>query len=275
MALDTSSPDFDAHVTFLKSGWRVSEFTGSAADFHERDPGPTPTVPGPDRFEHQVWVHRLEQAAVVLGSGQRDPLLSAEGGHYGVGTGQVELCRRRSGGGLVFIDPASDVWIDLIVPSWSSLWDSDVGRSFHWLGELWRRVLHLLVEPTVDHTRSNLAVDRPSPTGGRSTRSFFCFADIGHGEVRFGEAKVVGISQRRTKDWIRLQSLLVGRWKPTEVERALNAIPGLSADRRADLGAPPHHAASVSAGLPESVALPHHRDVVSALLAELPDLGGR
>ena len=39
-----------------------------------------------------------------------------------------------------------------------------------------------------------------------------CFAGIGSGEVGVGDRKVVGLSQRRTRDWARFQCLVHGRF---------------------------------------------------------------
>lgn len=178
-------------------GWTVSVTTGSADRFHHRLPD--------DDTGHQVWVHTPSSPALVLGSGQPDELIDrqraeAEG---------IEVCRRRSGGGLVWIDPAVDCWIDLIVPATSPLWEPDVGRAFHWLGEHWASVLTETV-----HLPGN---GPPVPVVHRSSATsaagrIWCFADLGHGEVSIDGNKVVGLSQRRTRRWLRMQCLLLAVW---------------------------------------------------------------
>ena len=56
----------------------------------------------------------------------------------------------------------------------------------------------------------------------------FCFAGAGSGEVMVGERKVVGISQRRTRDAARFQCACVLHWN---AEPAFAVLPGLDAHR--------------------------------------------
>ena len=53
----------------------------------------------------------------------------------------IEVVRRRSGGGAVLLVPGEVLWVDVVVPRDDALWDDDVGRATHWLGELWVRAL--------------------------------------------------------------------------------------------------------------------------------------
>jgi lipoate-protein ligase A len=188
--------------------WTITDSTGPAGQFHESQPG--------DETGHQVWIRRLSRPALVLGSTQPDQLVRRT---VAEGDG-IEVCRRRSGGGLVYIDPVTDCWIDLIVPRSSPRWDSDVGRAFHWVGDLWSAVLADLVglakvaearTPSLDVARTpSLEVARTSSSSplGR----VWCYGDLGHGEVSIGGSKVVGLSQRRTRSWARVQGLVLGRW---------------------------------------------------------------
>lgn len=246
-------------------GWVVQTSSGSAQRFHDLDPAVD--------TDHQIWIHRVRRPAVVFGSTQRTPDLA--GPTYGwLGASvDVEVCRRRSGGGVVVVRPG-DVWIDAIVPRRSPLHSDDVGRAFHWLGRTWLDALHSLPGTgRADDARLRLA---QPPKGGRAAaRPFFCFADAGHGEVLFARNKIVGISQRRTRTWTRLQSLFVASWVPDEVERLVDAAMAQLLNgrrRRSELGAPPHTAAEVSAGFPpDHTAFDVADDVVvDAVLQRLP-----
>ena len=76
----------------------------------------------------------VERPAIVLGSTQREDVLDLavcrEAG--------VEVVRRRSGGGVVLVEPGGLVWFDVVVPS-ALLHDvgvgDDIGASMVWLGE--------------------------------------------------------------------------------------------------------------------------------------------
>jgi len=52
-----------------------------------------------------------------------------------------------------------------------------------------------------------------------------CFAGAGPGEVMVGDAKLVGISQRRTRDAARFQSMVHLRWRPDVVASLVAASP--------------------------------------------------
>ncbi len=176
-------------------GWAIETTIGSAQWFHDREPG--------SDVDHRVWIHRVSTEAVVLGSAQPPDLIRADEAE----PRGVEVCRRRSGGGLVHIQPQFDLWIDIVIPRHSPLWDDDIGRSFHWLGRHWAHVLQRHYAGRghdVDWAISTRAVRRPE---GR----LLCFADVGHGEVLHLGRKVVGLSQRRTRHWARLQGLMLVR----------------------------------------------------------------
>ncbi len=118
----------------------------------------------------------------------------------------IEVCRRRSGGGAVLVHPGDVLWIDVLLPRHDRLWDDDVGRAAHWLGEAWRDALGVGVVHTGGMVRS-------------SWSSLICFAGVGPGEVLVDGAKVVGISQRRTRAGARFQCVVLRTWDPTELAR--------------------------------------------------------
>ncbi|BAN02036.1 lipoyl protein ligase domain-containing protein [Ilumatobacter coccineus] len=177
------------------SEWSVEVSVGEAGPFHHRD---LASVTAPT-----VWIHRVERAALVLGSSQRDDIID----HDAAAALGVEVCTRRSGGGLVLVDPDASCWIDVLIPPSHTLWSDDVNRAFHWVGDTWLRTLTGLGVPdlTVHTGRLEHAAE------GR----FLCFAGLGPGEVvqhRDGASdpsKVVGLSQRRQRHVARFQGLLV------------------------------------------------------------------
>ena len=111
----------------------------------------------------------------------------------------MQVARRRSGGGAVLVD-ASVVWIDFSIARDDPLWVDDIGYSMQWLGRLWS---HALNRAGVD-----AAVHEGPPIVSALSRAI-CFCGIGHGEVIVDGRKVVGISQRRTRNGARFQTMLM------------------------------------------------------------------
>ena len=243
-------------------GWTIRRSTGSARRFHDRDPDPG--------TGHEVWIHGVDEPAVIFGSTQ---VPDGFDGEQHIPGARVEVCRRRSGGGLVITRPG-DVWIDAIVPHLSPLHNDDVGLAFHWLGRAWLDALRPhLTSPDIDGRELRIA--EPPPGRRAAGRPFFCFAGVGHGEVLHRGRKVVGISQRRTRHWTRLQSLLVAVWDPEEIDALVDEAFASAGDQpidRRSLGAPPHAAADVRAGFgPNDPPFRMELDtVVEAFLRSLP-----
>lgn len=160
----------------------------TAAAFHAR------VVPEPAR--PAVWVHEITRPALVLGSTQRDDVVDADA----VAARDVDVVRRRSGGGAVFLAPGEVVWVDVIVPAGHPGWSDDVHGPMVWLG----RHLREAIAEASDGAPDGLRVHE----GAMETTawsSLVCFDGVGAGEVLVGAAKLVGISQRRTRDAARLQ----------------------------------------------------------------------
>jgi lipoate-protein ligase A len=174
--------------------WDIERSEASAALHHGRRVPSSPT--------RAVWIHDVNRPALVLGSTQEDDVVDR-----GVAeTLGVEVVRRRSGGGAVLLVPGEVVWIDVIVPEGDGLWDDDVGRSSLWLGDVWRSALtDLGVTGTAMHDGS-LAC---GPLG-----RLVCFGAIGPGELSIQGRKLVGISQRRTRDAARYQCAVYRLWAP-------------------------------------------------------------
>jgi len=111
----------------------------------------------------------------------------------------LDVCRRRSGGGLVAVMPNSSLWIDVLIGPGDPRWTDDVDHAAIWLGSVW---IDALVQVGVD--RSELS-QHHGPIIDRVASRTICFAGNGPGEVLRNGVKLVGISQRRGRWGARLQ----------------------------------------------------------------------
>ena len=159
--------------------WRIHRVTGTATELHLRELPP----------ERGVWVFEVDQPALVLGSTQ--PLIDLDG---------IEVVRRRSGGGAVYLEPGGTLWVDVVVPRGDEVWDDDVGRATYWLGEAWAAAVD-----------GGAAVHR-GPMVRTEWSDLVCFAGLGPGEVTVDGRKVVGISQRRSRAAARFQCVTYETW---------------------------------------------------------------
>ena len=199
--MPTSAPVPSLPEAPIAGGWSIERFALGPGAFHALE-----VVERPGR---QVWISNPSTPAVVLGSTQPggivDIVAAARRG--------IEVVRRRSGGGAVLVVPGDLCWIDLVIERGDALWDDDVGLATHWVGEVWRAALSRLgLEVTVHH----------GPVVRSPWSELVCFAGLGPGEVvGDGGAKVVGISQRRTRHWARFQTAGLVRWEPFDVAQLL------------------------------------------------------
>lgn len=215
--------------------WSTGEHhrrAGSADDLHRVD---LPVGPGP-----AVWLLQVDRPALVLGSAQAaadvDGALAARLG--------LDVVRRRSGGGAVVLVPEEVVWCDLVLPAGDGAVVDDVGAQFVAAGERWRAAL------SAGGLDAGRLVVQPASTRPGTRGRVVCFGGLGPGEVvrtagppggadrgpgtppapgpfdRPSGAKLVGLSQRRTRAGVRVQGL---------VHRAFDA------DRTARLVAPGLH----------------------------------
>ena len=194
--------------TLHNSSWKLYTEHVSAGEQHGRD-----LV-----AERAVWDVRITQKAMVLGSRQDGSLLNGEL----CSRDGIEVVRRRSGGGIVFLAPGEHVWLDVIVPRGDVLWSDDVAQASWWLGDVWVQTLNALGENNVSVHRESLSSD--------AWGDLMCFAGVGPGEVvqRNDEemSKLVGISQRRTRDYARFQCTIYTKWNPHDVEMYVVNTPG-------------------------------------------------
>lgn len=168
--------------------WTVERWRGTAAGFHEFTP--------PSR--RAVWVVDLAEPALVLGSTQSIDSVD----HAVAGASGVTIARRHSGGGAVWLHPDQSVWVDITIPRDDPLWVDDVPSSMGWLGDVFVGALAGVQEAIVHHGSYE-------PTVLART---VCFGGLAPGEVVSGGAKLVGISQRRTREGARFQCVAYTTW---------------------------------------------------------------
>lgn len=152
----------------------------------------------------RVVLLEVPRPALVLGSTQRET--DADG--LAADAFDVEVCRRRSGGGAVLLVPGLTTWIDVEIPKGDPLWEDDVSRAAHWLGRTWVVAL------------ASFGVRASLHTGGVMETSWsrkVCFGGLGPGEVTIDGHKLVGISQRRTRGGTRFQCVVHRKWDPVPI----------------------------------------------------------
>ncbi|MGI9023193.1 MAG: lipoyl protein ligase domain-containing protein [Acidimicrobiales bacterium] len=185
--------------------------------------------------------------ALVLGSTQRPEIADVRAAD----AAGVVVVRRRSGGGAVLVGTADVVWADVFVPAGDLLWERDVSRATHWLGAAWTDALAGLGAATTWHDGALVA-------GPWS--DLVCFAGMGPGEVRSDRAKMVGISQRRTRDGALFQCAALLAWDPAPTLGLL----ALSTGERRQAA---HDLAGVAAGIGYTVTAAALQDVFVASVA--------
>ena len=224
--------------------WEIAREEGSAEELHRRS---AELVASP-RAVRSARLLEVVSPALVLGSAQPfshvDPSAARAAG--------IEVVRRRSGGGAVYVSRSTVVWVDLVVPQGDALWHHDVGVATWWLGEAWARALS---EAGVGGARVWESAMRRTAWSDR-----VCFAGTGPGEVLLGDSKVVGISQRRTRSAALFQTALVVDWDPG---RLLDVL-ALDVAQR---GAASRDLADAASG----VGIPAAAAAVEALATCLPD----
>jgi lipoate-protein ligase A len=160
-----------------------------------------------------------DSPALVLGSSQ--PLADVDAD--AASRRGIEIVKRKTGGGAVLVGPGLAVWVDFAIPAGDPLWDDDVRRAAWWVGEAWARALAQVGVGPTDVWKAGM-VRRP-------WSKQLCFAGLGPGEVRVGERKVVGVSQRRTRSACLFQTAVLLQWDPALMVELL-AGAGVPVDRR-------------------------------------------
>lgn len=184
-----------------------------------------------------MWALDVVAPALVLGSTQPAPP-----GPAGPG---VEVARRRSGGGAVLVEPGGLLWVDVAVPAGDPLWDRDVGRAFLWLGDVW---VSALAGAGVAEATAHRGPLRRSPWSDVA-----CFAGLGPGEVTVAGRKVVGISQRRSRDVALFQCAALLSWDAPRLAGLLG-VPEAAADLATTAAALPVTRETLEAGFLEALS---------------------
>jgi lipoate-protein ligase A len=153
-----------------------------------------------------IRVGYASDTALVLGRSQKEEIVN----HDYLKQNKIDLVRRESGGGAVFVTPENMIWVDVVVPRSHALWEDDVNRAFYWLGESWAQII------------SGSQVHKGEFVCNDLCR-LVCFAGVGPGEVTLEDKKIVGISQRRTREGARFQCAVMLNWEPEIYEKALNS----------------------------------------------------
>jgi lipoate-protein ligase A len=168
---------------------------GTVADLHAGDPLADVRADGGPVAPRVIWCEPTNKA-VVLGSRQSPELLDLEACRRN----ELDVVRRRSGGGVVLVLPPDLLWVEIVVPH--GVAPDDVRGSMVWAGRLWREALAgILPDPS-----SLVVSELPGP--GTAWSDLVCFAGVGAGEVLLDGRKLVGLSQRRTRRGLRIQGLV-------------------------------------------------------------------
>lgn len=139
-----------------------------------------------------------ESMALVLGSRQSEHLIDLRR----AAQRNIEVIRRRSGGGIVLVDPHRSLWIDIEIGADDSRYVAEPLGMMAQVGRWWLAAL--------------VSLDCAFPgiwqfvgqTGSDSDGELVCFAGRSHGELMVEQSKLVGLSQRRTRDGARVQGQL-------------------------------------------------------------------
>lgn len=186
--------------------YTVVRSRSSASEFHARG------IPDPARPE--IWRHDITAPALVLGSSQRDEIVDREACRRA----GVDVVRRRSGGGAVLLIPGEVTWIDVIIPRGGPGWATDIHTPMHWLGGHLAAIIASFPEPGGGLGEVTVHSGAVVATPWSAT---VCFDGIGAGEVLLDGAKLVGISQRRTREAARLQCCWYSHHDPTALTALL------------------------------------------------------
>ena len=173
------------------AAWEIERLSGTVRAFHAREIESAPT--------RMVWVFEPESTALALGSTQSmDDVDMVVAKRL-----DVDVVRRHSGGGAVLIEPGACLWIDVVIPTDDILWTADVSAAPVWLGRVWAAAIR--------RAGREGAVVHIGPMQVTPRSSVVCFDGIGPGEVLL-DSKTVGISQRRTRDYARFQTIAMVNW---------------------------------------------------------------
>jgi lipoate-protein ligase A len=209
-ARDTRGSSNGISLTTTRLTHRVTHWAGRAAALHGRPIGAASGV---------SELHAT-RPAIVLGRAQ-----NVDDGFADRATDAgFDVARRVSGGSAVVVGPGECAWVDVVVARDAPDWNDDIGKAGCWMGDQW--VAALGVAGVTGLTVHRTGMER------RPGYDAICFAGVGSGEVlRADGAKLVGISQRRTRAWVLFQCAIPLRWDPSALIDVLG--PGAEVGRGA------------------------------------------
>jgi lipoate-protein ligase A len=163
-------------------------------------------------------VRAVPHPTLVLGSTQAADLVAPDA----LRERSVELVRRRGGGGAVYLEPGSHLWVDAWIPRDDVLWAHDVSVAAEWVGQWWIEALVGVGIGTRNGGGAGIEVRGGSMAGGLSVHTgrsvpgalgdLVCFAGRGPGEVFFDDRKIVGLSQWRSREGALFSSCAYLEW---------------------------------------------------------------
>ena len=219
-------------------GFALEHTVGSAESLHHR--------PIPDPVSPTIWWHDVARA------GARARLEPARFDHRPrrVFRAGIEVVRRRSGGGAVLLVPGEVIWLDVVVPRQDG--GGDGGRDAGLddvRGSMCRTGSHMLdaLVAAAPHLAGRLAVHR-GPLESTAWSSTICFDGLGPGEVTLDGEKLVGLSQRLTREAARFQACWHTVYDPGAL---LELLPAASRPAREALRPVATLDAAASAAVPE------------------------
>lgn len=139
-----------------------------------------------------------ESRALVLGSRQSERLIDLER----AAQRNIEVIRRRSGGGIVLVDPHRSLWIDIEIGADDPRYVAEPLGMMEQVGRWWLAAL-----ASLDCALPGLW-QFVGQTDTDANAELVCFAGHSHGELMVEDSKLVGLSQRRTRDGARVQGQL-------------------------------------------------------------------
>jgi lipoate---protein ligase len=164
-------------------------------------------------------VREVSHPTLVLGSTQAADLVSPDA----LRERSVELVRRRGGGGAVYLEPGTFLWIDAWIPRDDVLWAHDVSVAAEWVGRWWIDAFAGAAAVAGTGRAAEVDADAGAPGGlsvhtGRTVPGalgdLVCFAGRGPGEVFFDDRKIVGLSQWRSREGALFSSCAYLEWDP-------------------------------------------------------------
>ena len=152
-------------------------------------------------------VREVPHSTLVLGSTQAAELVAPDA----LRQRSVELVRRRGGGGAVYLEPDTFLWVDAWIPRDDVLWSHDVSLAAEWVGRWWIAALAGAGAEDVIGARSGLSVHTGRSEPG-AWGDLVCFAGRGPGEVFLDDRKIVGLSQWRSREGALFSSCAYLEW---------------------------------------------------------------